>query len=445
MNAIDTAPRIRAPLKDQPAALIYNEVESILVSHTDRAAVDENGTADAIFESTVSSSASFHPRHLKRKRAHWRALAESADRAIRCGACLRYSRANKDLPAVFRNVIEAAIEQELFHEVRSPPGAGHQSRLIPSQKLQGLLADYRPCLAARDSRPIIIRTKEDEEMPIDLNHPTVCDYRSKLELINRVNSGSDITYRKYDEYEDQLRQRLPCYPQHQARFQGDFNHGGRMYGGGRSHQNLRRIERQSIEFNGCPSVELDLSCCQARMCYHSLGIDRRGDLYFTNSNKLDPRRFLRKRVLLVALNSTSRNTTVYTCREMENVRTASGQYKTGEGLRTARHLRDARLKTGLVYAAIYDDLLRTHAPIAQFFRKGTTMELQPRESRIALNVMHHFALQGIPCLSVYDSFLVPAEHGHELREAIVRCYFDEFGFLPEIDGEHVGAPSRVAA
>ncbi len=277
------------PLKDQSAALVCNEVESISVSHTDCAPVDENHVADVIFDSIVRRSPSFHTRHLKRKLTQWRALVDAADRAIRRGACLRYSRAHKDLPRVWKNVIEAAVEQELFREVRSPPGAGHQSRLIPSEKLQELLVDYRPSLTNRDSRPIIIRNEEHEEMPIDPNHPTVCEYGSKLELINRINSRSTITYRKYDENEERLRQRLRCYPQHQARFQGDLHHGGRMYGCGRSHQNLRRIERQSIEFDGRPCVELDLSCCQARMCYHSLGIDRRGDWYFSSPNKLDPR------------------------------------------------------------------------------------------------------------------------------------------------------------
>ncbi len=108
-------------------------------------------------------------------------------------------------------------------------------------------------------------------------------------------------------------------------------------------------------------------------------------------------------------------------------------------------MRDARRKTGLDYADIYDDLLRAHAPIAQFSRKGTTMELQPRESRIALNVMHHFAQKGVPCLCVYDSFLVPAEYEGELRATINRCYSDEFGFLPEIDDEQAGIGTRIAA
>ena len=45
-----------------------------------------------------------------------------------------------------------------------------------------------------------------------------------------------------------------------------------------------------------------------------------------------------------------------------------------------------------------------------------------KDARIALDVVWHFAKQGVPVIAIHDSFLVPVEYDDELRRTMDKTY-----------------------
>jgi hypothetical protein len=74
---------------------------------------------------------------------------------------------------------------------------------------------------------------------------------------------------------------------------------------------------------------------------------------------------------------------------------------------------------GMTFDQLQERIKAKHEPIAIFFFTGAGLRLQYRDSCIAEKVMMHFAKQGIPCLSIHDSFIVQERYAREL-EAVMR-------------------------
>jgi hypothetical protein len=73
----------------------------------------------------------------------------------------------------------------------------------------------------------------------------------------------------------------------------------------------------------------------------------------------------------------------------------------------------------MTFDQLQERIKAKHEPIAIFFFTGAGLRLQYRDSCIAEKVMMHFAKQGMPCLSVHDSFIVQERYAREL-EAVMR-------------------------
>ena len=65
------------------------------------------------------------------------------------------------------------------------------------------------------------------------------------------------------------------------------------------------------------------------------------------------------------------------------------------------------------------DIKRVHAPIAHLFHKGEGLELQRRDSDMAVKVMLILSQAGITVLPIHDSFLVPASKADCLEETML--------------------------
>jgi hypothetical protein len=76
---------------------------------------------------------------------------------------------------------------------------------------------------------------------------------------------------------------------------------------------------------------------------------------------------------------------------------------------------------------VMDAFKRKHAPIADYFCSGAGIDLQFEESKLAEQIMLHFARQGIPCLPIHDSFIVPFKYRDELVDTMKRVFEDRFG------------------
>jgi hypothetical protein len=446
MNAIDFP---RLPLAEQSRATIFQGAGSLFVSPCSELPKYDYAPADRLFDEAVSQASSFRPHSKAKKLKHWRVLFYRAAEAIRVSGCLRYSRKNGNGTKAFWNVIECAVECGFFRLEAGKKNGPHMSRLVPLPALRQAVTNVRP-LPQINANYVYVREPGTKTRKVaNMEHPAAKDRQSKLAVVNDALSRVEITYRTFERFERHTRERLVCAPQHRAVFHSEnYDSGGRMYGsrtdGHFSHQSLRSEERETIWFNGRPSVELDYSGFLPRLLYHLEGTGFAGDVYSLHDDTSEAERFLNKLVLNVALNVEDKAKIIAACnfrqscwtspRKVRGGKTLPPVRKNGKSLDRARAIQDALRESGLNFLQVHKSVIAAHAPISHHFGTGATMRFQPIESKIALNVIYGFARRGVPCLGVHDSFIVPLEYEAELREAMMRCYYDEVGFLPVIKG-----------
>jgi hypothetical protein len=127
-----------------------------------------------------------------------------------------------------------------------------------------------------------------------------------------------------------------------------------------------------------------------------------------------------KRDIREAIQKAERSGNRNLCEE-EQVKLLSAAFKARTMLELAERLGgpDVLLK------AITD----THAPIAGRLGQGkdTGVELMHTDARIALLVVATMHRHGVPCLSIHDSFRVPASQERLLREAMAGAWSEVTG------------------
>jgi hypothetical protein len=271
-------------------------------------------------------------------------------------------------------------------------------------------------------------------MLVDFADPVVADIQAKLELINDVNGGFQVTYCRYSWFEDAFKEIRSLRPQHWAKFTDNLESHGRLYGDHFSHQGLRKVERSTIRFGGEESIELDFSCTGPRMLYHLQGQDYAGDIYaLWDDTPTEDQRFVVKKTVNIAINAKSKQSASGAFRYAMQEKTREGEWKIGRALEDARKLSDAIRQTGLGFREVYELIGQVHPLIVPYLGSDIGLRLMRRESRIALNVLYHFAQQGIPCLGIHDGFIVPVRYEDELRRTMNYYYQMEMGgFLPVI-------------
>ena len=89
--------------------------------------------------------------------------------------------------------------------------------------------------------------------------------------------------------------------------------------------------------------------------------------------------------------------------------------------------------------------LQQHDAIADDFGKDKGMELMRLDSAIALDVMYHFAEQGIPVLGVHDSLIVARQHRDELDWAMDFFYRKKVGDFEPVIKESENTRRLMAA
>lgn len=188
---------------------------------------------------------------------------------------------------------------------------------------------------------------------------------------------------------------------------GDMTKGGRFYGGW--WQSLKNkdddIYRSYLTINGLATGEIDYSELHPRFLYERFGATPPpGDQY--DDGWRDP--------------------SVPYSKDVEPYETRRGLFKTvfnailnNEGNRI--ELKEKRVeakKCGLTIRGIKATLLKKHPLLKRVAKSGIGLEFQYLDSRIAEHVMMLLLEQGIPCLPVHDSFIVPRHQANELRKAM---------------------------
>lgn len=434
------------PPEEIPRDAVYNYLKAIAIDPNAKPTAETCRQADLLFE-RIQQASKFKSSKLHDKRLWCQRLLHAAKRAMHHSGCIMHARnkSHPDFSQIRLQVIESAIETGLFLEHRSPPGSPKMSRLLPMPDLHEY-AHADPW--AFDPSPItqyvsLRRRKNKEELPVNLDKLSsfhvARQTQDRLELINAVNSRYEITHDEYSEWQARFVGRKQLRPVHCAIFTDDWSLHGRLYTGRYGHQSLRKIERDTIEFSRCPSVELDYGGMHALILYHLLDQPLETDPYaLWGKQTTEPLRLMAKTLINVALNAKNRRAAIGQCNlEMSTLTKETDEEgqrvrKTGKALEDGVRLYSAYRKAGVTFEQVYDRALKHHKPIARFFGSDAGIWLMRIDSSIALEVMYHFAKQCIPCLGCHDSFIVPEHHQQELREAMHRHWFNRFGRLPVV-------------
>lgn len=167
-------------------------------------------------------------------------------------------------------------------------------------------------------------------------------------------------------------------------FNGDFEHGGRFYGG---LEGVKRELRRTITIDGQATVEVDYKCLHPSMLYASLGIQLDFDAYkIEGALKYRPL----VKVILNCILDCAPN------RVLSAVKTAIHEEKRKkEPLPEPKDLRQLIGKTR-----------ELNSPIKRYFSSRCSLELQFKDSQIAESVLKVFVERKMPILCVHDSFIV---------------------------------------
>ena len=194
------------------------------------------------------------------------------------------------------------------------------------------------------------------------------------------------------------------------------DNGGRFYGAW--HINMPKEVRRCIVINGEPACELDYKAHHIRMLYHELEIDYKDDPYEELCRDDLNQRAVYKIVSLVSINADTRQVAV-------------------KGIR--KQLRDKGIPfdyTDKSINACIEKFCEIHKPIAGFLNTGQWGYLQYKDSQITSHILTRMVKEGIPCLPVHDSYIVPAKHEGLLQDTMIEAYQKVmYGFSPAIEKE----------
>jgi hypothetical protein len=239
------------------------------------------------------------------------------------------------------------------------------------------------------------------------------------------------------------------YPTLYMVYTNDFQHGGRLYTGKGGHQNISKIERSTIQFNGHPTTELDFGGLHIRMLYHLAGteypLDK--DPYAAvletigkNSEKILKQfptiRDDLKTMLLALINGTIEKKD----RFKEAVRRADYRLFNEWIKIKNKHFREEKeleckiRKERWTKAGLLDDegksskvvraFEKAHLPIKNKFSTGDGLHLQNIDGTIAFWILCEmmFSNFAVPCLPIHDSFITFTAYKNKLKTAMKMVY-----------------------
>jgi hypothetical protein len=427
--------------QDIPRHTVYNNLTAIPLESA-KLTMETRRQSDELFTRLLPL---IGPRKLPEKRAFFQQLFHAGKRATHSNGCVRYSRDNSGVKRIHLGVINAAVTAGLFLDHKSPPGSEKMSRLLPLSPIEQYFScdpwDFDP---NRQKQLVYLTMRETDnektasEIPFDPSIGIAAETQEKLELINEVNSKFTITYSPLDEWTDSFTGERQLRPIHYAIFKQGWDLYGRLHTGKYGHQSLRKVERSTIRFNGEFSLEPDYGGMHPRALYHLEGIPFEEDPYalwgdWRNKGKLaGPLRLVAKQLINAAINAKDSDATVNACNRAMHTRTKTGERKTGLALMRAQRLYRAVQATGINFKELYPVAEKHHRQIKHYFGTDYGVKLMRFDSMIALDILHHFAKRGCPCLSVHDSFIVPKSQVNELRRVMFKFYEAQFGFPPVV-------------
>ncbi len=271
------------------------------------------------------------------------------------------------------------------------------SLLHGTQRLESLIGEH----GVREVEPptqieLLVR----KGFPNDLGPPPqAAEWIRELQAYNELLAVSGIQHPKH---------RLTAQYLYRV-FNGNWDRGGRFYGG--RWQNLAggSETRSLLSINGDAVVELDYGELHLRMLYAEKGVDLgHADPYIIGAI---PRKLM-KTAALTAINANNFDGARGSLQYAMNLGTLPKSHSPAELLRA---FADA-------HPQLHGDLW-----------SGAGIRLQRRDSEIMRFILHRLTNRGILALPVHDSALVATQHQRELEEVMRAAYLKVVGFEPQIE------------
>ncbi|NTV12996.1 MAG: hypothetical protein HGA96_03545 [Desulfobulbaceae bacterium] len=176
--------------------------------------------------------------------------------------------------------------------------------------------------------------------------------------------------------------------------------------------------RGNLTINGEPAVELDYKAHHIRMLYHQEGNDYKEDPYDAFGGTKEERK-LYKLATLAMVNAEDEKHAVKGIRDI---------LRKEDGIKFK--LTNADLEP------LIERFKEVHPDISKYLCSDVGCELQNKDSVITDAILTRLTDDGVPCLPVHDSYIVPARHEDLLRQAMVEEYEKVMGYQPQIDRKH---------
>ncbi len=309
-----------------------------------------------------------------------------------------------------KDITNALIDLELVDNAKGflnrQTNKGWLSRMRATPTLQAMFRDHdlkTSMVQSVETDRIILRDGKGRDIAVP-DTVEVKIMRRTLQRINHALQAMEVTLDLTEEEREEIIKHKDDEPGkvdrpifdltrrtlHRVFNQRRMDRGGRFYG--HFVQSVPKKYRSRVRINGEPVCELDYSALAVNMLYAREGLPLPGDdAYCYEEFPIK----LMKRVTFRLINAKDRKAATLAVLKLM-------KWKEPENIADL----------------LIQHMAEKHAPIAQHFCSGVGVALQYRDSRIAEAVMLDLLRQGIPCIPIHDSFLVPVSHEEELGEAM---------------------------
>jgi hypothetical protein len=305
----------------------------------------------------------------------------------------RYFRSTYTYRAIVPAVDQLDAEGLLDHQKMPQGNRGFQSRFRASdvllKELGKLPVIYQPVelLILRDLNGDLVDYRDNRDTRrMRKNQRTI----NEALLSQEIGIAGRII-REGDLLDNGARARVQM---HRVFNRSSFDLGGRCYGP--YWQNIPKAERKLITIGGMETVEHDYTALHIRLLYQEAGKPLLGDPY----DLADWPRKQVKIAMLIAINAPTETAAV----KAIALHVFGSLYRADQAKARAL-LRDVKAK---------------HTDIAHAFGSDAGARLMRKDSDVTEQIMLDMIQQGVVPLSIHDSYIVPADQGGRLEEAMER-------------------------
>ena len=305
---------------------------------------------------------------------------------------------NKITPAILFSTIEKYLGSVSRAAIKSIMSNYQQQGLINDYTITAKRIDFsqndakkepqKPKKAKKENEITVLRNEGKEDITPEVIPAAISEREQKIRELNHYYSKHNVTIDGKTLSTD-LRQI----------FSGDWNKGGRLYGGKNSYQSVKSTDRSRLLINGSATVEFDYSCSHLNILYAYVGLQAPADCY-----SFFPDRQLAKKALLISLNAKSINSA------------ALALSKEWNAVHPSRTITEAQA------IEVIEDAIEAHAPIKDYICSGVGSGLQRIDSELAINIITQCKKQGIVALPIHDSFIVPVSAAKQLQAIMTDEY-----------------------